>query len=283
MILLSLMFTESMKSLLTSVTSKVSAFEFYHCVACQSDNTGVKPIKDQYSWCNLKALKQAGHGHDPAGVSATKEGEIMVLCSACPHPGKNMPETLEDVSPGNQWIYSLFLAINANFHLKCQLVSSDDKDPGLSQGWGYFIKESNYKVNCVSHNTVNMADTKSSKGLAATGVGTVVCARHDMRLANGVRDLQKGEKYLNMDYIVFSTLSRFSSIPSHKKLWHRHSTIQVFHSEFHLATHIAACQTTFSFNWSPYVGRTDREVPECSWANINRVAVSTKEMAPGSR
>jgi hypothetical protein len=39
-----------------------------------------------------------------------------------------------------------------------------------------------------------MADTKASKGLAATGVGSIVCARHDMRLANGVGDLQKGEK-----------------------------------------------------------------------------------------
>ncbi|KAG2037090.1 hypothetical protein BDR03DRAFT_934153 [Suillus americanus] len=302
---------------LLSFESKVSAFEFYHCVARRSDNTGVKSIKDRYSvflrmmaeWRNLKALKRAGRGHDPAGVSATKEGEIVVLCPACPHPGKNVPETLEDVSPGNRWIYSLFLAIDANFRLKQRLVSSDDRDPGLSQGWGYFVKESNYKAylqenaslaqeksNCVSHNAVNMADTKSSKGLAATGVGTVVCARHDMRLANGVGDLQKGKsEYLNMDYIVFSALSRFSSIPSvnfsydiacqwHKKLWHRVTQqFRFFIPKFHLAAHVAACQMTFSFNWSPYVGRTDGEAPERGWADINCVAVSTKEMAPGTR
>ncbi|KAG2108212.1 uncharacterized protein F5147DRAFT_773791 [Suillus discolor] len=39
-----------------------------------------------------------------------------------------------------------------------------------------------------------MADTKSSRGLAATGVGTVDCARHEMKLASGVGDLQKGKK-----------------------------------------------------------------------------------------
>lgn len=50
------------------------------------------------------------------------------------------------------------------------------------------------KSSCISHNAVNMADTKSEKGLAATGVATVDCARHDMKLANGVGDLQKGEK-----------------------------------------------------------------------------------------
>lgn len=49
---------------------------------------------------------------------------------------------------------------------------------------------------CVSHNAINMADTKSSCGLAATGVGTVDCARHDMKCPNGVGDLQKGEKYV---------------------------------------------------------------------------------------
>ena len=41
-----------------------------------------------------------------------------------------------------------------------------------------------------------MADTKKSKGLAATGVGTVDCARHGMKLQNAVGDLQKGEKYV---------------------------------------------------------------------------------------
>ncbi|KAG1864355.1 hypothetical protein F4604DRAFT_1882078 [Suillus subluteus] len=292
---------------LLSFESKVLAFEFYHCIARRSNNTGIKPIKVMFlrimtEWHNIKALKRAGHGHDPAGVDATQEGELVVLCPACPHPGKNLAKTLEDVAPGNRWIYSLFLAIDANFRLKHHLVSSDNRDPGLSQGWGYF------KSTCVSHNAVNMADTKVSKGLAATGVGTVVCARHDMRLVNGVGDLQKGERYLNMDYIVFSALSRFSSIPTinfsyditcqwHKKLWHQVSTFlplwlhpnnsgqqyRFFVLKFHLAVHITACQTAFSFNWSPNVGRTDGEALECGWADINRVAASTKEMAPGTR
>ncbi|KIK47784.1 hypothetical protein CY34DRAFT_73368, partial [Suillus luteus UH-Slu-Lm8-n1] len=312
---------------LLSFESKVSAFEFYHCIARQSDNTGINPIKDRYSvflrimaeWRNIKALKHAGCGHDPTGVDATQEGELIVLCPACPHPGKNLAETLTDVVPRNQWLYSLFLAIDANFQLKRCLVSSDAKDPGLSRGWGYFVEERNYKEylqengtltqdksTCISHNAVNMADTKASNGLAATGVGTVVCVRHDMWLANGVGDLQKGEKYLNMDYIVFSALSHFLSIPAinfsyditcqwHKKLWHRvsaslplrlHPNIsqqyRFFVPKFHLAAHIAACQTTFSFNWSPHVGRTDGEAPERGWADINCVAASTKEMAPGT-
>ncbi|KIK37228.1 hypothetical protein CY34DRAFT_67334, partial [Suillus luteus UH-Slu-Lm8-n1] len=43
-------------------------------------------------------------------------------------------------------------------------------------------------------------------GLAATGLGTVDCARHNMKCPNAVGDLQKGERYINMNYLFFSTL-----------------------------------------------------------------------------
>ncbi|KAG2094383.1 uncharacterized protein F5147DRAFT_747814 [Suillus discolor] len=319
---------------LLSFESKVSAYEFYHSLARRTDNTGIRPIRDRYSvflrimreWRNLNALKRAGRGHDPAGrghdpagrghdpagrghdpagrghdpagVDATQEGELTVLCPACPHPGINLPPNWE--TSDRQWLYAGFFAIDANFRLKRRLVSSDAKDPGLTRGWGYFVEEHQYKTylaensgavqeksTCVSHNAVNMADTKASKGLAATGVGTIDCARHDMKLPNGVGDLQKGEKYLNMDYIVFSALTRFPHLTNvnlsydiacqwHKKLQGRIPGLPIrlqpgeqrdplleisstsakkmfnfFVPKFHLAAHIEACQTAFSFNWTP--------------------------------
>ncbi|KAG1889045.1 uncharacterized protein F5891DRAFT_1131886 [Suillus fuscotomentosus] len=314
-----------------SFESKVSAFEFYHSLAWRTDNTGITPIhidQDRYSvflrivckWRNIKALKHSGHGHHPTGISSTQDGDLAVLCPTCPHPGKNLPTNWETSPSSQQWKYALFLAIDANFQLKRWMVSTDQRDPGLSQGWGYFVNESEYKrylstngetlqekSNCVSHNAVNMADTKSSRGLAATGVGTVDCACHDMKLANGVGDLQKGEKYLNMDYLIFSALARFSTLSTinfsydiacqwHKKLWdhlptlpphlqfnREGKTVNFFVPKFYIAAHIESCQTQFSFNWTPGVGRTDGEAPERGWANINRVASSTKEMGPGAR
>jgi hypothetical protein len=110
-----------------------------------------------------------------------------------------------------------------------------------------------------------------------------------------------------MDYLVFSALARFSTLSTinfsydiacqwHKKLWDRlptlpphlqfdpeGKTINFFVPKFHIAAHIESCQTQFSFNWTPGVGRTDGEAPERGWANINRVASSTKEMGPGAR
>ncbi|KAG2115167.1 uncharacterized protein F5147DRAFT_743666 [Suillus discolor] len=259
---------------LLSFESKVSAYEFYHSLAHQHDNTGITPIRDRYSiflriiykWRNLRSLKCAGCGHDPASASATQEGELVLLCLACPHPGKNLPDG---------WLYGIFLAIDVNFHLKRQAISSDNKDPGLSNGWSYFIDEKCYKEYiannsavtqersaCTSHNTVNMADAKLSQGFAATGIGTVDCARHDMKLANGVGDLQKDKRYLNMDYLVFSVLFTFTSLKVinfsyditcqwHKKLWGRVPCLPpclqpdltgkifcFFVPKFHLAAHI---------------------------------------------
>jgi hypothetical protein len=53
--------------------------------------------------------------------------------------------------------------------------------------------------------------------------------------------------------------------------------------KFHLPAHIEACNILYSFNLTPYVGRTDGEAPERGWANANPLAASTKEMGPGSQ
>ncbi|KAG1737598.1 hypothetical protein EDD22DRAFT_852172 [Suillus occidentalis] len=228
-----------------SFESKISAYEFYHGLAWQTDNTSITPIHIVYQWGNTKALKHSGCGHNPAGVNATQDGDLAVLCPACPHLGKNLPDDWRN-SP-EQWKFGLFLAIDANFQLKQWMVSSDIRDPGLS------LREKEYKrhlcangkvvqekSNCVSHNTVNMVDTKSAEGLAATALVTY-------------RKVKNGK------------------------------TINYFVLKFHLAAHVETCQTQFSFNWTLGVGWTDGEAPERGWANINRVASSTKEMGPGAR
>ncbi|KAG1812343.1 hypothetical protein EV424DRAFT_1473566 [Suillus variegatus] len=297
---------------LLSFESKVLAYKFYYSIARRTDNTSITPIRDCYSVFMHMVC------HDPCGVDATSAGACAVLCPACPQPGKNLPDNWENAPQETRWIYALFLAIDANFWLKWKLVSSDNVDLSLNAGWSYFVEETVYKQylsecgcelqeksTCVSHNAVNMADIKTSRGLAVTGVGTVDCTRHDMKLPNGVGDLQKGEKYLNMDYLVFSAILSFSifilnllydvACQWHKKLWthmdsmpphlhlaHENKIIRFFVLKFHLNAHIQSCQTTFSFNFSKNVGHTDGEAPERGWANINCVALSTKEMGPGA-
>ncbi|KAG2120464.1 uncharacterized protein F5147DRAFT_766385 [Suillus discolor] len=190
---------------LLSFKSKVSTYEFYHSLARRSDNMGISPIKDRYSvfmrmmreWHHVLQLMHAGRGHDPNGIEATQDGRCVVPCPACLHPGMNIPDGWEDLPSNIRWHYVLFLAIDVNFQLKCKAISSDYRDPSLNSGWAYFVKEHAYKQflsersteqqersTCVSHNVVNAADTKVSRGLAATGVGHVATSTREMGPGN---------------------------------------------------------------------------------------------------
>lgn len=107
-----------------------------------------------------------------------------------------------------------------------------------------------------------------------------------------------------MDYLFFSTLrnnylnalnvsydiacqwhknlwTRMESLPKSHHISYLHVLIRFFVPKFHLPAHINRCQTSFSFNFTRFVGRTDGEAPKRGWSNINPVASSTKAMGPG--
>lgn len=111
-----------------------------------------------------------------------------------------------------------------------------------------------------------------------------------------------------MDYIFFSSLApllllsvvvsydiacqwkvnllkRMSSLPTQLQLPLTVATTCFMFGipKFHAPAHASACATPHSLNLMPGVGRTDGEGVERAWADLNRVANSTKEMGPGSR
>lgn len=53
--------------------------------------------------------------------------------------------------------------------------------------------------------------------------------------------------------------------------------------KFHIGAHGATCQSRFSLNFRPYMGRTDGENIERGWAWMNPASLSTREMGPGYR
>ena len=71
-----------------------------------------------------------------------------------------------------------------------------------------------------------------------------------------------------------------SPLGAHGKVFREHPEGKetFFVPKFHLPTHIAQCQTAYSFNLMPGVGCTDGVAPEPGWANINPVAAQTKQM-----
>ena len=46
---------------------------------------------------------------------------------------------------------------------------------------------------CVNHDAVNKPD-REARGLAASGIVTIDCARHNLKRPNGVGDVQLGER-----------------------------------------------------------------------------------------
>ena len=48
-------------------------------------------------------------------------------------------------------IDALFIALDANFRLRCHVVSNNEIDPSLSQGWGYFVEDTAFKAYLHDH------------------------------------------------------------------------------------------------------------------------------------
>ncbi|KAF9487062.1 hypothetical protein BDN71DRAFT_1594653 [Pleurotus eryngii] len=278
-------------------SSKVSGFEFYQCLSRLMDNLGDLPT-DHYNvfmrivrqWCHIRAMKRFGRGHDPSGVGGTCEGECAVLCPACPHPGKNLPTNYSSLPASQAWIYSLFLAIDANFQLKQLSASNDIRDPGLNRGFAYFVEEKKYKEflavttdlvttepsTCSNYDAVKLTNIHGGNGVSASGVGAIECARHDMKRPVSVGDLQLGEKYANMDYLYFSSIRNHSPatcVVSYDIVcqWTRklgacvmaypngvvdpnfHQTgITYLIPKFHIYAHRDECQYKYSFNFTPH-------------------------------
>ncbi|KAJ7751019.1 hypothetical protein B0H14DRAFT_2541294 [Mycena olivaceomarginata] len=269
-------------------------------------------------WAFLMRLKRSGRGHDPAGVDATGLGQCAVNCWACPHDGRNLPPDWRTVNPKFQFLYMLLLVIDANFRLKNRIRANEIEDPPLGPGWGSWVEPKGYQEHvrkyvsetdistCIAFAALLQKDTRMTTGLRVSGVGGCVCARHGCVRPNGLGNLQKGERYSNMDWIVFSALmgclmlwltlsydiacqwkihvaERMTRLPAHMQLDLSRVKVQYGLPVWHAASHTGDCQEDNSLSFKPGVGKTDGEGIERTWAVLNPAALATKEMSLGNR
>ncbi|KAK7016775.1 hypothetical protein VNI00_018828 [Paramarasmius palmivorus] len=269
-------------------------------------------------WRHLKMGKRAGRGHDPTGIAGTPDGGTAVLCRACPHEGINIPPDWMQAPADKAWLYTLTLAMDANFKQKARLRPNDAKDPPLGPGFACTVnhevylqevmkrtKDQDEISHCASFAAVYSANTKKSKGLRATGIGSVICARHQMFWSNGTGDLQKGERQVNMDWVFLSAIifcqliyvvisydiacqwaihfyARMSKLP---KQLHMPSYRQLRFKvpKFHLPAHKDECHAPYALNFTEGVGKVDGEGIERNWPFMNELARSLSVMMPGGR
>ncbi|KAF8143615.1 hypothetical protein K438DRAFT_1993757 [Mycena galopus ATCC 62051] len=296
-------------------------YDYYSVLEKLSNNSGVKPpnryhafLRMVHEYSHLLMLKRAGRGHDKLGVFRTKQGELAVKCPSCPRPGENLPDGWEDAPPADKFLYIIFLAIDACFRLKRRLVSSELKGPMLGSGWSYMVETKPYRQFMLSVTDqkeriggAQSPNTKFSRSYSATGVGMGVCVQHEFVQANGVADLQRGERFVNMDWLLVCILlhidprlfkmisydivcqwwinlkERLTKLPSPMRLTLVLALIRFVIPKMHIRGHLWACMMLFSLNYVPGSAQTDGKGIERPWAHIGGVGTSTREMGPGSR
>ena len=75
---------------------------------------------------------------------------------------------------------------------------------------------------------------------------------------------------------------RMNNMPGYMQIDRDRKVFIFLVPKFHLPAHVARCQTSYSFNLTRGVGRTDGEAIERGWANINALSASAKQMGPAS-
>ncbi|KAL0565292.1 hypothetical protein V5O48_016736 [Marasmius crinis-equi] len=313
-----------------TLTTKGSVYDFYRGLEQLTDATGMSLPKSRYKqllrvsrqWRHLTMLMRSGYGmsncHD---IDDQPEGVLTLRCPTCPHPGRNIDDVWWKRAWGKNWfLYRVCVCVDANFRLKEQLVSSHSRDPALCDGLGYFARRRPFEAwvedndrkadpedeisSCVPLAAVSKQQTKFSKGLRYTGVGGIACARTDMIMR--VVNLNKGERYSVMDYLVGLALQAFSGLywvllcydiacQWFRKLDFRAAqwpeavqrpndlSMTPAIGKLHEPGHKQVDHQKFSLNLIRGVGYTDGESLERIWAAHNALSNSTKTMGPGAR
>ncbi|KAF9030409.1 hypothetical protein BJ165DRAFT_1535713 [Panaeolus papilionaceus] len=188
------------------------------------------------------------------------------------------------------------------------------------EGLSVFVNDAKYKKflathieqpqvsTCESeHDAIVKASTSRSPGYSILGKGLALCTCHLLVQKNGVGDLQKGERYCNMDYIVFSALCSVQvpqifitydiacqwlknlnkrmtadKFPPELKINNK-TSLKFAIPSWHINGHGQSCCKNFNIGYTKGAAKTCGEEPEVSWLHTNPLAASLREMGEGAQ
>ncbi|KAL1751670.1 hypothetical protein FB107DRAFT_221498 [Schizophyllum commune] len=307
---------------LLAVIANVNVRDFVSTLECAGDALHLGKRPDVYKafgcmsrqWGFLQRMKRAGRAHDDKGIDGTAEGEAAVRCWACPRDGINMPPGWRDTPQDKRFVHTLFLSNDANFRMKNRLRRNARPDGPLGPGFGCIVEPARYRdylatctseadvSTCISFAALLEKNTKMTTGCRVSGAGATSCSRHECIRPTGFGDLQKGERYANMDYIFWSALSqdRVDNVTVTYDIgcqWKVHLNTRLLampeHLRFHVPNvnvrlpvwhgnvHEVACRSANSVRYAKGAGKVDGEGPERICASMNSIAYATKEMGAG--
>ncbi|TFY77801.1 hypothetical protein EWM64_g6209 [Hericium alpestre] len=199
-------------------------------------------------------------------ASGTSEWQSMQAGAMMHLPGKNLPDGWEKVPPHLRYLYTLLLAMDANF--KAKLKNHGYKDIELAAGMGYFVPEPLYCKHLNLHKdeaemkscdsnfaAVDHANTPAQKQFAINGIGMVFSKKFPARMLKFLPEYRIDLKLTDVKFWV---------------------------SKFHLPAHGTSFQVPYSFNFTEGVGHTCGEGIEANWSKSNGATLSTREMSHGA-
>ncbi|TRM58348.1 hypothetical protein BD626DRAFT_573568 [Schizophyllum amplum] len=309
-----------------AVQANVNAHNYIKVLEHQTDALHLNWLADrekafwrmarQYAF--LMRLKRAGRGNVPGDIATTQPADLAVRCLACPRDGYNLPDNWEELKDNEKYRFQTILAVDANFRLKNRIRKNERSEAALGEGLGYFVDTVPYKEHvkgyvsekdissCIAFQALAEKDTKLTTGLRVSGVGGIICARHEIVQPHGLVDLQKGERYCNIDYALCSVINaigprsnivvsydiacqyhinfaeRMSKLPPSLQVDLEEVEVVFGLPVWHGGIHEEPCRSRHSLKYRR-VGRTDGEGIERVWSLLNPIAWATKEMGEGAR
>ncbi|KDQ52095.1 hypothetical protein JAAARDRAFT_139298, partial [Jaapia argillacea MUCL 33604] len=266
-------------------------------------------------WQHLKTLKWSGFGygefHEP------RPGELGLFCPACPQVGVNLPDGWEKDAERMPWLFARQLNMDRNFKAEQTKRKYPEDDCPLTNGSLFLVEETRYKAycdavietpqkaTCHDHKAQSQSNTQV-KHLAVTGIVAVACACHSAFCLGSCANLQKGERQINMDYILCQAL-KLTKIPSvtptmvlydiicqygmhvfthfleHIQFLDLDSPLDITMGIglFHVHGHQDSCGPRFSPNYIVGASQVDGEVIETLWARLNEISISCWGMGNG--
>ncbi|KAF7796946.1 hypothetical protein EIP86_008132 [Pleurotus ostreatoroseus] len=283
--------------------AQVSAMDYFTYLRRLTDNVCPQDVADRYKdfltasreYCYIKLCKY--FGVEPS--ENMKPASLAVRCPACPQPDINMHPDWKNRPPHLKFLDALFHAVDGNFSQNMKNKKSDPNDvPLTSGGSAYFAYEKDVAT-YLRHAPKGPPEASTCHKFGVLGYfghwgsvsGTIGlgCARHMFALPSGAVDLQKGERYANVDIAMLCGLQLWMELPmfvsaydincqfqinfgarmeAFRKMTAEFSTAKKFldvHKilagvgKFHLPAHCPACRFKWSFNYLPGVGMTDGE------------------------
>ncbi|KAG1853038.1 hypothetical protein F4604DRAFT_1933492 [Suillus subluteus] len=264
-------------------------------------------------WRQLKQLKWHGFGHEK---QKPKAGELALFCPACPQPGVKVNLAERNVSDP-AWLYSRSLVMDGNFKAEHIFPANPTDEVALTDGLGFMVGDGRYKLHlaeaqdivhrsdCNNHRAVNQANA-SRHNLEATGIGGCACARHGCFVPHSMVDFQKGERQMNMDYVLCQALG-YNTDGIDRALmfydincqYHKHLHRRVEESPYldlpwgmevipgiglwHVHGHQDKCYVRCASNFITSAARINGEIMETLWAPLNIISPSVRGMSTPHR